>query len=57
MPAAFPVILTSQASEFARLGLTNIRREFPHYLQHMLNGPADARTPRALHPAFYGSYD
>jgi hypothetical protein len=49
--------LTGQASEFARLGLANIRREYPHYLQHMLNGPDDARTPRALHPAFYGSYD
>src|SRR5258708_22032919 len=57
MSAAFPIILASQASEFACLGLTNIRREFPHYLQHMLNGPGDAQTPRALHPAFYGSYD
>jgi len=53
----FPILLTGQASAFARLGLANIRREYPHYLQHMLNGPDDARTPRALHPAFYGSYD
>jgi len=55
--ASFPILSAAQASEFARLGLANIRREYPHYLQHMLNGPADARTPRELHPAFYGSYD
>jgi hypothetical protein len=55
--APFPTLSASQASDFARLGLDNVRREYPHYLQHMLNGAADARTPRALHPAFYGSYD
>jgi hypothetical protein len=49
--------LPAQASEFARLGLINIRREFPHFLQHVFNGPEDARPPRQLHPAFYGSYD
>ena len=57
MPAPFPTLSPEQASEFAQLGLANIRREFPHYLQHMLNAPGDARTPRELHPAFYGSYD
>ena len=57
MSASFPILTAVQASEFARLGLANIRREYPHYVQHMLNGPADARTPRELHPAFYGSYD
>ncbi len=57
MPAAFPTLLTDQASDFARLGLVNVRREFPHHLQHMLNGPADALPPQMLHPAFYGSYD
>lgn len=53
----FPILLPEQASGFARLGLANVRREFPHQLQHMLNGPEDIRSPRALHPAFYGSYD
>ena len=57
MSAVFPILLTSQASEFARLGLTNVRREYPHLLQHALNNAEDARSPRALHPAFYGSYD
>src|ERR1700712_492710 len=51
----FPILLPEQASGFARLGLANVRREFPHSLQHMLNGPEDAKLPRVLHPAFYGS--
>lgn len=57
MSVAFPTLSPAQASEFARLGLANVRREFPHLLQHQLNGAEDARLPRALHPAFYGSYD
>lgn len=57
MPEATPALTAAQASAYARLGLENIQREYPHYLQHMLNRPEDARTPRELHPAFYGSYD
>lgn len=57
MSSSFPTLLPAQASEFARLGLANVCQEFPHLLQHPLNSPADARTPRQLHPAFYGSYD
>ena len=57
MTAVFSTLLTAQASTFARLGLANVRREYPHLLQHQLNGPEDVRSPRALHPAFYGSYD
>ena len=57
MPTTFPTLLPGQASEFARLGLANVRREHPHLLSHVLNSPEDARTPRELHPAFFGSYD
>ncbi len=57
MPASSPVLTPALVSAFAQTGLTNIRREYPHLLQHTLTGPRDARTPRALHPAFYGSYD
>lgn len=46
-----------QASVFAKLGLKNIRREYPNKPEHVLAGPADALTPQALHPAFYGCYD
>lgn len=55
--APFPTLTVGQASEFARVGLANVRREYPHLLQHALLGPGDVRPPRELHPAFYGSYD
>ena len=57
MPPPLPVLTPDQASAWARLGLANVQREYPHLLQHMLEDAADARVPRALHPAFYGSYD
>lgn len=47
----------ARAGEFVRMALINVRREYPNHLIHLLNGAGDARTPRALHPAFYGSYD
>ena len=37
--------------------LTSIRREYPNKMDHVLNGPADVKGPRALHPAFFGSFD
>jgi hypothetical protein len=45
------------ASRFARLTLSHLRQEYPHKLDHVLDGPADAMTPAALHPIFYGSFD
>jgi hypothetical protein len=47
----------STASRFADIALANVVREYPNQPAHVLDGPADALTPRALHPAFYGSYD
>ena len=53
-----PTALTPEtAGTFARAALGHVGREFPHKLDHVLDGPADARTPRELHPIFFGSYD
>lgn len=52
-----PSLDASAASRFAAIALANVVREYPSHPGHALNGPQDARTPRALHPAFYGSYD
>src|SRR5262245_16206879 len=46
-----------QASAFARLALKGIKQEFPNKPGHVLNSAADAKRPRALHPAFYGCFD
>jgi hypothetical protein len=45
------------AARYADIALGHVRREYPNKLDHVLDGPADARTPRALHPVFYGSFD
>lgn len=57
MSAPLPALTPAQASAFARVALDNVRREYPHAQLHVLNEADDARTPRSLHPAFYGSYD
>ena len=50
--------LTSEiASRYARIALGHVTREYPNKPGHVLRGPRDARTPRELHPLFYGSFD
>lgn len=44
------------AERFLDVALANVTREYPRKLDHVLNAPGDLR-PRAVHPAFYGSYD
>jgi Protein of unknown function (DUF2891) len=50
--------LTSElAASFANIALSHITREYPGKMDHVLTGPSDLQSPRALHPAFYGSFD
>jgi len=50
--------LTPQlADTFAHVALGHVTREYPNKLDHVLEGPDDAKTPRELHPIFYGSFD
>jgi hypothetical protein len=49
--------LQDHADALAELPLHGIHREFPNHIVHLLNGPEDAKTPRELHPAFYGYFD
>jgi hypothetical protein len=46
-----------QGAHFADLALRGICREYPNKLDHVINDEADVRTPRQLHPAFYGCFD
>jgi hypothetical protein len=41
----------------ARLALDNVHREYPSHIVHLLTDDADARPPRELTPAFFGSFD
>ncbi len=45
------------ADRFARIALGHVTREYPHKLDHVLDGPQDAATPSQLHPLFHGSFD
>ena len=46
-----------RAARFADIALANVVREYPGKQDHVLGGDADLLPPRALHPAFFGSYD
>jgi len=53
-----PSSLTAElASQFARIALGHVAREYPNKMDHVLTGPEDVRGPRELHPIFYGSFD
>ena len=51
------MLTPEQGTHFAELALGGITREYPNKLDHVINGPADLLSPRALHPAFYGCFD
>lgn len=45
------------AAALARVALANIEREYPRRIDYLLSAPGEIPSPRACHPAFYGSYD
>jgi hypothetical protein len=45
------------AERFSSVALGHVRREYPNKLDHVMVEDYDARTPRELHPIFYGSFD
>jgi Protein of unknown function (DUF2891) len=51
------VLCAELATAFARIALANVEREYPRRLDQLLVSAATEWRPRALHPAFYGSYD
>ena len=46
-----------RAVALARLALAGIDKEFPNKPGDVIEKAEDLRTPRAMHPAFYGSFD
>jgi hypothetical protein len=58
LPAvAQPAVDEATAARFAKLALDCVHKEYPNKLSHVLNGPADAKVPSKLTPAFYGCFD
>ncbi|HVS75877.1 MAG TPA: DUF2891 domain-containing protein [Steroidobacteraceae bacterium] len=53
-----PQTLTAEiAARFAGIALGHLTREYPSKLDHVMTGPQDVRSPRELHPVFFGSFD
>lgn len=55
--AAGPGLTREQASHFAALAMKGIAKEFPNKMDHVMDGPEAVKSPRELHPAFYGCFD
>ena len=47
----------TEASHFAGLALKCVAREYPNKPEHVMNQADDVKSPKALHPSFYGCYD
>lgn len=47
----------TEASRFAQLALSCIHKEYPNKLNQVLLDESHLKSPRALHPAFYGCFD
>jgi len=56
-PPGETMLTIAQASGFARLTLKCLTREFPNKPDHVINDTGDVRSPRSMHPAFYGCFD
>jgi hypothetical protein len=57
LPPAGPAMTGEQVAAFARLALDGIVREYPNKPSNVMATADDVRSPRAMHPAFYGSFD
>ena len=45
------------AARFMALTSGHLTREYPHKLDHVMDGPQDVLVPSVLHPIFHGSFD
>ncbi len=50
-------LTSAVAARFMTIALGHVAREYPHKLDHVWTGDADATTPRQQHPIFFGSFD
>ena len=47
----------AQVENFARLTIANIHKQYPNKTGDVLAGPEAVKSPKELHPAFYGCFD
>ena len=56
-PQAHATLSATEATDLVELALAGIDREFPNKTGHVTHGPGDLRSPREMHPVFYGHFD
>jgi len=54
---ADPAMTKEQASAFAKLALKGLHKQYPNKPADVLNADDDVKSPKAMHPAFYGCFD
>ena len=52
-----PVLNLEQANRLAQLPLHCMNTEYPNKLNQTIGSASDLKTPKELHPAFYGCFD
>ena len=52
-----PALTQESASNFARITLKCVQKEYPNQPGLILNAAEDVQVPSRVHPAFYGCYD
>ena len=56
-PQVADSLTQAEASHFALLALKCVSKEYPNKPDHTINDAGDIKSPRTMHPAFYGCYD
>ncbi len=56
-PSAQNSLSQEEASRYAQQALHAITCEYPNAPAQVINSPGDIKSPRTLHPAFYGCFD
>lgn len=57
MPSLGDRLTEAQVELFAELALKNIQTEYPNKPSNVVVDEASVRTPKTMHPAFYGCFD
>ena len=52
-----PKLTLEEANRLSKLPLTCMNTEYPNKLGQTLGSSEDLKTPKILHPAFYGCFD
>lgn len=51
------VLTNQQITDFANLAIKGIPQEYPNKPSNVMNSADDVRSPREMHPAFFGNFD